>query len=333
MAPPVKAETLRSSIASALATTFKSYELPQACEALGLESGTEDEAFRSKHRYVMARLRQRSLTELTTLALRFLDEYDDADLEVTLASLGPRGVDGEFKNLIFAANGPKPKIVLRSAINNDLEITENAEYCLTYTRPLTPAGLTWRDLITWWRETVPDLRNADDIQVSRNLYARLRASLDSPPEEMLFDIYGAFYPQPGGLDLPALIPQVYLHYDPQLRRSPATPGPLPRQRMDFLLLLPNRNRVVIEIDGVQHYSTLTADAPSSRTPDHFDMNPDHRRPDTRKYSEMVSEDRRLRLEGYEVYRLGGYELIARDGKRILLDFFHALFVRHNIAPS
>jgi len=32
------------------------------------------------------------------------------------------GVAGDLKNLIFAADGPKPRIVLRDAINNVIEI-------------------------------------------------------------------------------------------------------------------------------------------------------------------------------------------------------------------
>ncbi|WP_431929898.1 hypothetical protein [Nonomuraea jabiensis] len=329
MTPPVKAESLRHTLASALAR-FKAYEVPQICEALGLASGSEEEAFNSKYRYAMSRLRQLSLPELSAAALRFLDEYDDDGLEAIMAELGPRGVDGEFKNLIFAANGPKPKIALRSAINNDLEITENAEYCLTYTRALAAGGLTWRDLVIWWRDSVPEIRDADEVQVARHLFARLLASLQSPLERFLLKAYGSLYPRPGGFDLPALIPQVYLHYDPYLRRSPAAPGPIRRQRMDFLLLLPHRNRVVIEVDGVQHYSRLAADAPPPRSPDDFQMDPEVRRPDPRKYSEMVSEDRRLRLEGYEVYRFGGHELTGRDGERILYDFFAGLLANHGI---
>src|SRR5260370_25322082 len=54
--------------------------------------------------------------------------------------------------------------------------------------------------------------------------------------------------------LPAIIPQVYLHYDPYTIREQPNGSPLVRQRMDFLLLLPHRQRVVIEIDGKQHYA-------------------------------------------------------------------------------
>ena len=59
--------------------------------------------------------------------------------------------------------------------------------------------------------------------------------------------------------------------------------------MDFLLLLPHGVRIVLEVDGKQHYAEGDTASP-------------------KLYSEMVSEDRRLRLRGYEVYRFGGYEL-------------------------
>jgi hypothetical protein len=42
----------------------------------------------------------------------------------TASKTGPGGV----KNLIFAANGPKPELVLRDAVNNDVEIARNGEF-------------------------------------------------------------------------------------------------------------------------------------------------------------------------------------------------------------
>jgi hypothetical protein len=56
------------------------------------------------------------------------------------------GVRGIMKNLIFAAIGPKPEIVLTDAVNNDLRITGNVQGCLMYDRPLAAHGLTWADL-------------------------------------------------------------------------------------------------------------------------------------------------------------------------------------------
>jgi hypothetical protein len=56
-----------------------------------------------------------------------------------------RGVVTPAKNLIFAANGPKPELVLRDAVNNDIEITRNGEYCLVYDRPIPADGLSFQD--------------------------------------------------------------------------------------------------------------------------------------------------------------------------------------------
>jgi very-short-patch-repair endonuclease len=113
--------------------------------------------------------------------------------------------------------------------------------------------------------------------------------------------------QERGFDIPALVPQVYLHYDPYTAHRGGRAGsPLPRQRMDFLLLFSGRRRVVLEVDGSQHYST-------------------NGYADPRVYGEMVREDRRLRLDGYEVYRFSSTELNGRDSsKRMLEEFFDDL---------
>ena len=219
-----------------------------------------------------------------------------------------RGVDGQLKNIIFASTGPKPRIVLRDAINNVVEVVENAEYCLFYDRPLSAAGLTWAQLADWWR-TTNALGDQDDVKVARGLYRRLAASLDSQPEKTLFRTYCERY----GSDstaLPALLPQVYLHYDPTTRgERGGRPSVLMRERMDFLLLLPRGVRIVLEVDGQQHYAEGNTASP-------------------RLYSEMVSEDRRLRLRGYEVYRFGGYELSRPGAADKLRELFDALLAQY-----
>ncbi|MFC8784943.1 hypothetical protein [Streptomyces nigra] len=307
MGDAVKPETLRSAIASAVAE-LKSYEVPAECVRLGLAPGEEGEAFGSKFRYVLKRLRPLAVPELTVVARKVVDEYDVPALEQILASLGMTGVDGEFKNLIFAANGPKPDIVLCDAVSNRLEIVRNAEYCLTYTRPLDAAGLSWAALVDWWQRTHGQ---RDRLDASQALCARLAESLASPPEEVLFHTYAALYFREKGHALPALIPQVYLHYDPYTAKRRAEPGPLARQRMDFLLLLPNRVRVVLEVDGQQHYSVDGKASPQL-------------------YAQMVSEDRQLSLPGYDVYRFGGHELDRNNGPRIVAGFFRELFQRYDV---
>lgn len=219
---------------------------------------------------------------------------------------GVRGVDGQLKNIIFSSTGPKPRIVLRDAINNVIEVVENAEYCLFYDRPLSDAGLTWAELVDWWRET-SGIQDQSYVEVARDLYRRLAESLASPPENTLFRTYCERYGVAEDKDKqPALLPQVYLHYDPRTRRERGgRPSVLMRERMDFLLLLPRGVRIVLEVDGKQHYAQGDTASP-------------------RLYSEMVAEDRRLRLRGYAVYRFGGHELTAPGAAEVLREFFDRL---------
>ena len=66
--------------------------------------------------------------ELTELARKIVAQFGAEERAAALERLGAHGVAGDFKNLIFAANGPKPRIALRDAINNVIEIVP-AEYC------------------------------------------------------------------------------------------------------------------------------------------------------------------------------------------------------------
>lgn len=220
------------------------------------------------------------------------------------------GVHGNVKNLIFAANGPKPEIVLIDAVTNDIQIVENEQYCLIYDEPISERGLLWIDLVEWWSER-QRTTSLPRRGLERQLYQRLLVSLASPPEKLLFGTYFQQFRRIIGDNLPALIPQVYLHYDPKTFSQLPKGQRLVRQRMDFLLLFSNHERVVLEVDGQQHYSANKM-----------------ARPDL--YATMVAEDRRLRLAGYEIYRFGGYELQEDMGRKIVVEFFQALFRRHPV---
>jgi very-short-patch-repair endonuclease len=218
------------------------------------------------------------------------------------------GVQGAAKNLIFASTGPKPEIVLSDAINNDILLVKNEEYCLVYDKPLTKDGLLWSQLVAWWAE-----RNSLDVsdETERKLYSRLTQSLSTAPEKLLFRTFFKTFRPLLGHRLPALVPQVYLHYDPYTLAQLAQQRRLPRQRMDFLFLLSSFERIVIEVDGHQHYS-------------------DAGKPSPQKYAEMASADRQLRLLGYEVYRFGGAELAEGVGETVITDFFTGLFRKHGV---
>lgn len=217
------------------------------------------------------------------------------------------GVAGKPKNLIFAANGPKPDLVLVDAINNDVRIAKNEQYCLVYAEPIPATGLLWQDLVGWW---AAQANAVEGKTPERALYDRLEQSLASDPERQLFKHYFKQYHKALGERLPALIPQVYLHYDPLTVRARAHGRVLPRQRMDFLVLFSAEERVVIEIDGKHHYAADNGSA------------------DPRRYADMVAADRELRLGGYEVYRFGGHEFTLSGVEENLDHFFSALFTRH-----
>jgi hypothetical protein len=213
-----------------------------------------------------------------------------------------RGVAGRPKNLIFASQGPKPEIGFADAINNDIVILSGEESCLIYDRSIGSNGLLWSDLVAWWSGLVPGGNAA-------GLGARLQQSLSSDGEKNLFGTYFKKYRPALGEGLPALLPQVYLHYDPAVVKTLRHRLPLPRQRMDFLLLLPGRQRIVIEVDGKHHFS-------------------EDGKPSLKVYADMVSADRELRLAGYEVYRFGANELVGNGSEARITDFFDKLFRLH-----
>lgn len=218
---------------------------------------------------------------------------------------------GRPKNLIFASS-VKPDLRFRDAVNNDIEIVTNADKVLVYDRPIGSDGLRWRDLQNWWSET-NKIENGNEAKAT--LYRRLRDSLpkSSPPQSLLFD---AFYRGfgPAVSNLPALLPEVWLHWDPMTVRERGRQALL-RFRMDFLLLLPHGVRVVLEVDGKEHYAHSDGQA------------------DCARYARMVAADRDLKLAGYDVYRFGAAELREDPARDVVKKFFIELFRRYCVSVS
>ncbi len=228
-----------------------------------------------------------------------------------------RGVDGRPKNLIFASTGPKPELGFSDAVNNDIVILRNEEHCLVYDQPITEDGLLWGELVRWWANSSSAEITESDAR--RQLGERLLAAAGSPAESWFFEAYFRCFKPKLEKHLPALIPQVYLHFDPATLRQLRARGEgkrFPVQRMDFLMLLPDRVRVVLEVDGQQHY----ADGMHQKA---------YASP--RVYADTMGADRRLRLAGYEVYRFGGFELRNRTvAAQTVETFFNDLFGRHGV---
>lgn len=215
------------------------------------------------------------------------------------------------KNLIFASP-VKPDIRFRDAVDNDIEIVDHADAdtrALVYDLPIGPGGIRWRDLQGWWKET----QGLDDEQAKSTLYKRLRASLpkNSPPQDFLFTQYHSIF-RDVVQDLPALLPEVWLHWDPRTVRERGTDALL-RFRMDFLLLMPGNARIVLEVDGMHHYAT-------------------DGKPDPEQYARNVHADRELKLSGYEVFRFGATELQYGNERSqgLIQSFFEVLFQRYDV---
>ncbi|MDT0321444.1 AbiJ-related protein [Streptomyces millisiae] len=213
------------------------------------------------------------------------------------------------KNLVFASLA-KPDLRLSGALDNDIEIVTNADKVLIYDRPIPADGLRWRDLQDWWRDTH---QLAGDDEAKTSLYARLRQCLPANSteqrnlHELYHEIHGSAVP-----NLPVLLPEVWLHWDPKTVEQRGADALL-RQRMDFLLLLPHGQRVVLEVDGSQHFTT-----------------PDGR-PDGTTYAATMQADRDLKLRGYEVFHFGTAELRRRDEAHAMLQqFFAELFRRFEV---
>ncbi len=238
------------------------------------------------------------------------------------------GVAGEMKNLIFASIGEKPQLVFRDAVNNDVEIVKNADQVLVFDQTLPSSGvLLWQDLQDWWAQA----QGVSDASLAKTqLYRRLLQSVRSAQSAGEYALFHCYYERYGALlgsKMPVLIPQVYLHYDPYTRRERGDEQVLARQRMDFLLMLAQGARIVLEVDGRHHYAVQ-----DSTDRDLFIAN-------AKRYAEMAMEDRRLKLTGYEVYRFGGQEFMDVDlpswtvgprAQQVATGFFDRLLKKHGV---
>lgn len=213
---------------------------------------------------------------------------------------------GRPKNIIFGC-AAKPDMRFRDAVDNDIEIVTRQDDVLVFDEPIND-GLLWGDLQAWWarRGCIEDAETA-----KRTLYQRLLRCLprSSPPQRLLFTTFFTHYRNKVPR-LPALIPEVWLHYDPRTIRQRGR-NALLRQRMDFLMLLPAGVRIVLEVDGQHHYASQGRPAPQ-------------------RYAELVKADRELKLCGYDVYRFGAAELCGETGKQLVSLFLDDLLRKHSI---
>ena len=315
-AKKITALEIRDEIAYAIRDCLKAYDVEGFCDALDLPpiSSPDVKAFASKATYAKDRLKIFDKNALVKLARQVYDSLEYEPLEELLNRIDaesntPNGVAGNPKNLIFAAKGLKPEIFMSDSIDNDIGFSKYAENVLVYEENINPnTGLSWQELLVWWMKKE---RITDQTDANHTLYARLRETC-SPVEAIMFDVYGHMLKE-YGFDIPAIIPQIYLHFDPMTEKQRGGSKVLFRQRMDFLMLLPNRIRVVLELDGVQHYSL------------------DNGRANPVLYAKTMEEDRKLHLRGYQVFRFGGADFVdAEKAKVMMREFFEELLMQSGV---
>jgi hypothetical protein len=183
-------------------------------------------------------------------------------------------------NLVFATER-KPDIVILDVPGNRIAARDDS--ALIFDETIDRDGLTISRLKSWWIARKGD---------SEKLYPRLKNSLGSRAEEAFFDHYYLRFinqREDSGNALPALLPQVWLQYDPVTRAERGGLKALARQRLD--------------IDGPQH------------------IQPDGGKSAFQVYQEQLEADRALVLDGYEVYRFGADEVARTSAAKMLDDFF------------
>ncbi len=223
------------------------------------------------------------------------------------------GVKGKVSSIVFAAI-QKPDILLTDVLNKDIQIPVDESKYLLYDEEIGVDGLTWDRLQEWY--------DGNHSQGENSLIDGLEEAVKhcgSRPEELFFDAYLEIV-EAYENRIPALLPQVYLYYDSKVQKE-RTERIFDHQCMDFLMLFSESQRVVIELDGVQHYSEGTVQFESEQ----------YRRSlaSPSKYASMVSAQREMTLSGYEVYRFGGYEFRDQEKAKLMLkEFFADLFAKH-----
>jgi hypothetical protein len=267
-------------------------ELSKWCDRLGLGPSDKD-PMASKKSYVRDRLLGTPSSTFSTVAEQVLREFQShADgngkeppteewLRAWQALREAVGID-EIQTIVFASDG-KPDLVLHDVPNSQLADAKGS--ALIWRTHITEKGLTVADMLQWWRSN----RRADD-----SLYRRFSECCQNNEEHAVLDFYyQTLVKMDVNSELPALLPQVWLSYDPLTRE----------QRLDFLMYLPGRRKVIIEVDGIYHISKGDG------------------RACLETYSKGVAADRGLMAKGYTIYRFGANE-IQQDAAEVLGQFFH-----------
>lgn len=213
-------------------------------------------------------------------------------IDEPIFSLTKRHTFKSAKNLIFGVSKKKPDIRLKQVIDGEIEVV-NSDDMLVFDQEIGDS-LLYKQFDEWWEDNK-----------SKYSWYKVREQLQERELKVL-NYYRKNYRDENN---PVLIPQVYLHYDPKSkseRKNCTFNEDLIFQRMDFLMLY-NGRRVIIEIDGNSHITSLGE-------------------ADIVKYAKQLEYDRVMKFLGYEVFRIGNSELDTETWETTLKNFFDNLYL-------
>jgi hypothetical protein len=292
---------MKRELIDAIAETLyseKCHELKAICTSYGLfpQDVNLDPCY-SKRSYIKNCLLHKNEEDIIEISRKILSDYNADFINPVLAKMTST-IFGDVQNIIFAADNGKPDLIFNALTNG--KVIKHSNNALVYDDIIDETkGLSWGNLVNWWLRKFPQSNESD-------LYNHLLNSLQSNQEKIFFKTYYDNFKPKFGEELPALLPQVYVFYDPKtnLNRVP--------QRIDFFMLLSNFNRMVFEIDGSQHFSKL-------------DNSTNIYVGSKKEYAKTLEDTRILQLNGFQVFRFGTYDIYDMKGKKVTRDFFETLF--------
>ena len=208
---------------------------------------------------------------------------------------------------VVFASWRKPQLVLRDVMLGKTAVL--GDHALLYPGPFPTRGVTWQHLTDWW--------TGEYHLPLEDMVSRMLASIpeESPPQRKPFTEYRKYFGYP---HFPAIFPETWIRWDgPWKCRN----DELCRcRRADFLMILPDHKRVVIELNRVLHYARKEVETVHSNF--HKAM--------PKIYAETVSADRDLRLEGFDTYVFGGWECQEQRASIVVEEFFTRLFQVYDV---
>ena len=194
--------------------------------------------------------------------------------------------------IIFSAKG-KPNLKFNMS-NGNIKLFKDNNFYYIYDKEISNLGVRKYDIEEWC---------SDNNILKVEFYRKIRESIRKEAKEQIkfFDYYMKnIYSNPKKDFF--LFPEVYLNINAKMGDREN------KQCVDFLMILPNKEKIIIEIDGIGHYG--------SKKNGEWKI-------DQKKYAVDRKFDREMYFQGYKVFRFSNYEI--NNDENLIYKFFDELF--------